>query len=135
MKYSARPCGPATSVIPKEPDRDFLRHAMAATLASGEACFDFLVQPRAPSMSVEDSTREWSEAEAPFVKVATITIPSQTFDTPEQQRTCEDLSFTPWNAHVEHRPLGVTNRVRRVVYEAVSAFRHERNGRPLAVPR
>ena len=135
VKYSIRPCSPPASVIPNRPDRDFLRHAMADTLATRDACFDFLVQPRRDaSMSVEDSRTEWSEAEAPFVKVATITVPAQIFDTPERHRFCEDLSFTPWHALPEHRPLGIVNRVRRVVYEEASAFRHDRNGRPRVEP-
>lgn len=135
VKYSVRPSSPGRSVIPRKPDRDFLRHAMADTLAFREARFDVLVQPRRdPSMSVEDSRTEWSEAEAPFVKVATLTVAAQVFDTPEQRRFCEDLSFNPWHALPEHRPLGIVNRVRRVVYEAISAFRHERNGRPRVEP-
>ncbi|MEK1942330.1 MAG: hypothetical protein AAAB16_18325, partial [Pseudomonas sp.] len=36
-------------------------------------------------------------------------------------------SFNPWHALPEHRPLGGINRLRKAVYEAVSAYRHERN--------
>ncbi|MBK6579794.1 MAG: hypothetical protein IPG17_27140 [Sandaracinaceae bacterium] len=79
-------------------------------------------------MSVEDSRTEWTEAAAPFVKVATITIPRQVFTTPAQEAFCEALSFTPWHSLPEHRPLGGVNRVRRVVYESVSEVRHELNG-------
>lgn len=79
-------------------------------------------------MSVEDSRTEWTEAEAPFVKVATIVIPRQVFSTPAQDAFCEDLSFTPWHSLPEHRPLGGMNRVRRVVYEAISELRHTLNG-------
>ena len=79
-------------------------------------------------MSVEDSRIEWTELDAPFVKVATITIPRQVFSTPAQDAFGEHLSFTPWHALPEHRPLGGMNRVRRDVYEAVSVLRHELNG-------
>jgi hypothetical protein len=68
------------------------------------------------------------------VDVARITIPKQEFDTPEQQTYCENLSFTPWHAVAEQRPLGVMNRIRRVVYETISATRHELNGAPRREP-
>jgi len=40
----------------------------------------------------------------------------------------EQLSFTPWHSLPEHQPLGSINRARRVIYEAVSEFRHRING-------
>ena len=78
-------------------------------------------------MSVENSTIEWKEAQAPFYKVASILIPQQDFDTEEQNRFCENLSFTPWHALAEHRPLGVNNRLRKTIYERISRVRHEMN--------
>ena len=70
---------------------------------------------------------EWLEEEAPFYKVATITIPEQTFDTLEQNEFCENLSFTPWHALPEHRPLGSVNRLRKVIYAHISRTRREAN--------
>lgn len=135
VKYQARPCGPATTPIPEDPAEHYLRHRMMETLANGDACFELLVQPRTdPGMSVERSMIEWPEDRAPFVKVATITIPAQTFTAPAQDAFCESLSFTPWHALPEHQPLGATNRVRRVVYEAISALRHAESGTPRVEP-
>ncbi len=129
VKYSARPCDAAVSGIPSHPNPNYLREAMVRTLGASDACFEFLVQPRAgSSMSVEDSRTEWTEAEAPFYKVATITIARQVFDTPAQNAFGEDLSFTPWHSLPEHRPLGGVNRVRRVVYQSISELRHRMNG-------
>ena len=70
---------------------------------------------------------EWKEIQAPFHKVGTILIPRQTFDTPEQNQFCENLSFNHWHALPEPRPLGVTNRLRKVIYEHISQVRHEMN--------
>jgi hypothetical protein len=135
VKYSARPCAPGSSSIPDDPSPDYLREAMVRALAVGDACFEFLVQPRAGDwMSVEDPRIEWTEGEAPFTKVATLTIPRQVFSTTAQDSFCEDLSFTPWHSLPEHRPLGGMNRVRRVVYEAISELRHELNGAARAEP-
>ena len=79
-------------------------------------------------MPVEDSTVTWSEDDSPFVPVARIEVPAQTFDSAAQTTFCEDLSFSPWHATTAHRPLGSLNRTRKVVYEATSAARHRLNG-------
>ena len=129
IKFSARPQGPATATIPDDPSPNFLRETLIRQLEAGEARFDFEVQPRSStSMSVEKATVEWKESEAKFFKVATITIPRQTFATPERDKLGEDLSFTPWHALPQHRPLGSINRTRRIVYQAISKLRHELNG-------
>lgn len=128
VKYSARPCVSGTGEIPKDPDDDYLRDAMRDSLRAGDACFDFLVQQRAAGMSVEDPRYEWDEAAAPFVRVARITVPAQEFDTPEQNATCEALSFTPWHSLADHKPLGGVNRARRVVYATIAAERRALNG-------
>jgi hypothetical protein len=128
VKYSARACSSVADPMPKKPGHDFLRDALRNTLQSGEACMELLVQPRTSgSMDVEDSRIEWKEAQAPFYPVATIRIPRQAFDTPEQNAFCENLSFTPWHALPEHKPLGVTNRLRKVIYDHISRVRHEMN--------
>ena len=128
VKYSARACSAIVSPIPTTPQKDFLRDALRTSLQKGDACMEFLVQPRTlSSMSVEDSMTEWKEDQAPFYKVATIRIPQQVFDTPEQNKFCENLSFTPWHALAEHKPLGAVNRMRKVIYDQISRVRHEMN--------
>ncbi len=135
VKYSARACSATTEPLPKNPARDFLRDALRHTLQSGDACMEFLVQPRtSDSMDVEDSRIEWTESAAPFYKLATIRIPKQDFDSPEQNTFCENLSFTPWHALAEHKPLGVTNRLRKVIYDHISRVRHEINDAERAEP-
>jgi hypothetical protein len=39
----------------------------------------------------------------------------------------ERLSFTPWHALPQHRPLGAINRIRRVVHDTISNLRSELN--------
>lgn len=128
VKYSVRACSAVTDPMPGKPAHDFLRDALRRTLNNGDACMEFLVQPRTSGkMDVEDSMTEWKEAQAPFYQVATLHIPRQVFDTPAQNEFCENLSFTPWHALPEHKPLGVTNRLRKVIYDHVSRVRHEMN--------
>ena len=128
VKYSARSCSATTDPIPENPGTNFLRDALRAMLQKGDACMDFLVQSRTSrSMDIEDSMTEWNEAEAPFYKVAAIRIPQQSFDTEEQNAFCENLSFSPWHSLPEHKPLGITNRLRKVIYDHISRVRHDMN--------
>lgn len=128
VKYSVRACSMQPNNLPKNPSHDFLREALKKTLQSTDACMEFLIQPRTSNqMLVEDSMTEWDEKAAPFYQVATIHIPKQDFDTPEQNKFCENLSFTPWHALPEHRPLGAVNRMRKVIYENISRVRHDMN--------
>jgi hypothetical protein len=46
----------------------------------------------------------------------------------------DNLSFTPWHALSEHRPLGGIQRARRVVYETISKLRHGLNNAPRKEP-
>ena len=136
VKYSVRACDAKTDPMPDDPADNFLRDALRTTLQNRDACMEFLVQPRASAgMDVEDSMTEWSEAEAAFAKVATIRIPQQTFDTTSQNEFCENLSFSPWHSLPEHKPLGATNRLRKVIYERISQFRHEMNAPVRTEPR
>ncbi len=128
MKYSVIPTGlQPRAFYGLSPD--YLRIQMAAQLSRGDALFDFTVQVQTDpaKMPVEDPTVLWPEDLSPFVKVATLRIPQQLFDTEARAVFAEHLSFTPWHALHEHRPLGGINRARRVVYDTVSQLRHESN--------
>ena len=129
VKYAATPQFEQADDIPDNPSDDYLRTALVTQLKAGEALFDFGVQFQidAQAMPIEDPRREWSEADSPFRKLATIRILQQDCDSPAQRAFAENLSFTPWHALPEHRPLGGINRARKVVYEAMSTFRHGRN--------
>ncbi len=86
------------------------------------------------AMPVEDATVEWNEAKSPPVKVATLRIPVQHFDTPAVREFDENLSFTPWHSLETHRPLGGVNRCRKRVYDAISEERHRANRAPRREP-
>lgn len=129
VKYSMEPCTEGKSQIPDDPSPNYLREAMVETLSTGSACMNFMIQPRtSDSMDVEDSVTEWDERDAPFIKVATLTIPQQEFNTSDLNTACENRSYNPWNALPEHKPLGAISRVRRILYQAISELRHEMNG-------
>lgn len=129
VKYSAIPHIDTPDSIPSDPDDDYLRLAMIKQLQQADAVFDFAVQMQtdAEAMPIEDPGKEWPETLSPFRKVATIKILQQAFDSEQQREFGENLSFSPWHALPEHRPLGGINRARKVIYDAISQFRHEYN--------
>lgn len=136
VKYAVVPSTKSIDHLPDHPKDDFLRRAMIKQLSKEDAVFDFMIQIQtdAEKMPIEDPGKLWPETLSPFIKIATIRIPRQNFDSEPQRDFGEELSFTPWHALPEHRPLGGINRARKIVYDAISAFRHEHNHTPRKEP-
>jgi prostaglandin-endoperoxide synthase 2 len=130
VKYLARP----RVLDLQEPSgtlTDNYLHDRMKDVLSGRApvVFDFMVQRRVGDMPLDDPTIEWAEALSPFVPVATLTIPPQPdFDNERQRTFAEDITFSPWHALPEHRPLGRINEARREVYQTMQKQRHTPNG-------
>lgn len=129
VKFTMKPQSAEKGTIPENPSYDYLREEMVKTLRDKDVYFDFLIQFQedANVNLIENSMKEWK---TPFYKVATIKIPKQEFDSEAQRSYGQNLSFTPWHSIPEHRPLGDSGRARLKSYQALSAFRHERNNMP-----
>ena len=129
VKYAALSCTATSGQQPENSDENFLRTVMQQQLTSGEACFDFMVQfQQDPAvMPVEDAAVIWDENDAPYQKVATLTISNQDFASITALQACENQRFNPWQSLADHRPLGGINRVRRAVYSEASDFRLRQN--------
>jgi len=105
--------------VGREPER--LATELAARLARGPVTYDFQGQfyvddEKTP---IESSTKEWLEADAPFVTVAHLTLPKQDVGSAEARALAErieTLSFDPWHALEAHRPLGAMMRARNAAY-------------------
>ena len=130
IKFSARPIVNSSNTAPEKMGPNYLREAMIQQVGKEDVYFEFLVQIQADfrTMPVEDSLVEWKEVDAPFQRVALIRIPQQDISAVQNLNQAERLSFTPWHSLPEHQPLGSINRARRVIYQAVSEFRHRING-------
>jgi len=131
VKYAVFPSDGVSADVPENQSEDYLREVMQDTLRKEEVSFEFMLQFQTDpeKMPVEDSRIEWDESLSPFIKIATLKINPQIFDTREQMDCCENFSFTPWHSLAEHRPLGGINRARKEIYRELSIFRHERNGK------
>jgi catalase len=111
---------------------NFLRSALNQQLSTDRvpACFVLQIQRQDANkyMPIEDTSIEWKESDVPFETVARINVPAQDFDTPALNLQCDNQSFNPWFGIEAHRPIGGINRLRKAVYQAVSDYRHARNG-------
>ncbi len=136
MKFSVKPCTKTKTKVPWNPPDDWLRQSMATTLARNDVELDFSLQLQTnpKRMPIEDASIEWPERMSPFVPVAKIVIPKQTFDSPEQFVFARKLSYNPWHAIGAHRPLGNQNRARREIYFELSKLRQSMNQEPHVEP-
>ena len=117
VKYVAIPAPGNGSGNTEPTSADCLRTAMIKHLTekNESAMFDLCIIPQTDvsTTPIEDPTVRWESAPVP---VARIRVGPQDFATRERLDHCEATSFDPWNALVEHRPLGGINRARRAVY-------------------
>lgn len=134
VKYHLRPSLDNETVVENTKDYNYLRYNMAQTLYDHDVKFDFYVQFQTDpvAMPIEDPTVPWTSQ---YIKLATLTIYAQVFDSNAQMGFGDNLSFNPWHSLPEHRPLGSFNRVRKRVYETMSQFRHDKNKLPLSEPK
>ncbi|MFO0722681.1 MAG: catalase [Myxococcota bacterium] len=113
---------------------DALRSDLAGRLRRGPLRWDlgfqlYLDPARTP---IEDPTVDWDESLAPYTKVAELSIPQQDLDSEAGKALgawIERLSFDPWHALVEHRPLGAVMRARSHAYR-VSVMAREVEDEP-----
>jgi hypothetical protein len=139
MQYAVRPKSRTRTRVPRLPFRpsdNYLREAMAGTLAQRGVEFDFLVQLQTDPhrMPVENASVRWPEKLSPLVPVAILQIPRQKFDSPAQLAFAHNLSYNPWHCVPEHRPLGNQNRGRFRIYQELSRLRQSMNNTPHREP-
>jgi len=105
---------PAQSDAPEK--ASVLADELAARLAKGPLAWTLRAQlfVSDDATPIEDTSRPWSEADAPPVPIAKLTIPSQ--DPKALFDRVESLAFDPWHACEELRPLGAAMRARSPAY-------------------
>lgn len=100
---------------------NYLGEELGARLRNGAITYElrvqfFLNEEKTP---IEDASVEWLERDAPFLTVARLTLPQQDMGAAPGQKMSEwieTLSFDPWHALEEFRPLGNIMRARNAAY-------------------
>ena len=139
VRFSVRPAERTKPVTTRAATDDFLREELADRLREGDLMFDFVVQfyVNERLTPIEDTSVAWKPEHAPYVTVARLRIPKCDLADPGANalsEAVERLSFNPWHATEDHRPLGNVMRARKVAYQASSDFRRhapEPTGLPL----
>jgi hypothetical protein len=116
-RVSAFPLHAAGDDGPAVAERDYLAGRTAERVARVPLEYELRAQFfTGPETPVEDSRVEWP---SPFVPVARLAIEKQDAASDRGKRLhafVESLSFDPWHALVEHRPLGAVMRARKHAY-------------------
>jgi hypothetical protein len=99
------------------------------SLAEGDVELDFRVQLQADPhlMPIENAGVLWPERLSPRVSVATLRLPKQVFNSPAQIAFARRLTYNPWHAIPDHRPLGNQSRARRRMYYELAKLRQSMN--------
>ncbi len=130
--FSALPiqCGPyaarfaftpsETSADPLSAGPDFHSEALASRLARGTVAYDLELQFFADEATtpIEDPRVDWP---TPYIRVGRLELAQQDASSARGKQLTErgeKLSFDPWHALVEHRPLGGMMRARKAAYFA-----------------
>src|SRR5712691_104087 len=115
--------------LPRRPPDNYLREAMVSTLATQDVEFDIRIQVQTDPfrMPIEDASVVWPPKLSPRVSAATLRIPRQKFDSPQQLDFARVISFNPWHCIPEHRPLGNVSRARKRMYWELSRLRQQMN--------
>ena len=127
-KYTVQPEKGTKAPAHRSLTADFLKDELADRLRDKALVFDFFVQFYTDDVHtpIEDTAVRWKNRHAPKLKVAQLRIPRCDLNDPqthEQSEKIDRLSFSPWHATEDHRPLGNVMRARRVAYEASAALR------------
>lgn len=139
VKFTVQPAeGTKQPAAMRRPSDDFLREELADRLRKEDLMFDFAVQfyVNESLTPIEDSSIQWKSKHAPFVTVARLRVPKCDLSDPKIKKISEKidrLSFNPWHATEDHRPLGNVMRARKVAYQMSAEFR-QHDPEPTSLP-
>ncbi len=84
---------------------------------------------------IEKADKKWPEDKSPWQAIGRFAVePQESYSDARQLFVDEQLSFSPWHALEEHRPLGGVMRSRLKAYEEAARYRAQRNARPKVEP-
>jgi len=122
--------------LPFNPADNYLRDNMVRTLDRMDVEFEMRVQLQTDPflMPIENNAVLWPTRLSPRIPVATLRIPMQKFDYPDQFAFARNLRINPWHGLVDHRPLGNQSRARKRMYDEMASFRQRMNHVPHIEP-
>ena len=116
--------------LPLRPPDDYLRDAMAKTLAgAGRRVRHHAAAADRPAPDADRERRGLlaDRGSRRACRPRVLRIPRQTFDSPEQLAFARILTYNPWHCLPEHRPLGNQSRARQRMYWELSGCARQMN--------
>lgn len=139
-KYKFVPCkrnpGLPNEVVPPDATPNYLQQRLERDMLAGGACYELQIQLRNESRNklsdklnpepLDRATVVWDESITKPVTVATVSI----FPQPIQSNVelCEKVSFNPFHAMKEHKPVGSISEARGYVYKRMAELRQKNLG-------
>ncbi|TGJ98441.1 catalase [Leptospira langatensis] len=113
---------PKEEKIEKNASKDW-GEDMKSRLQKGSLTYELQAQFFADEKTtpIEDASVNWPESEAPYLTIAKLILPKQDLNSADGesfQKKVEETIFDPWEALLEHKPLGDVMRARKHVYFA-----------------
>jgi hypothetical protein len=119
-KLAVFPVGP-TAVSPSSGTPESLRDDLVTRLRNGPLTWSLRAQLFVDERTtpIEDASVPWSEESSPFHELARLVLPQQDLTSErgtQLEEKIERMSFDPWHAVEELRPLGAMMRARAIAY-------------------
>jgi hypothetical protein len=137
MRMEMRSCKFDKDSRPFMPNKNFLSHRLSQSVSKKDHCFEFHLHVNENHLlnPIEDPTKRWSQNSSSRYYVGLLYIPIQNnINTTTKSAYCEEMSFNPWRAPLENRPMGAVNRSRLKIYDRQAKFRNEENATSLKNP-
>ncbi|MDO6737647.1 hypothetical protein [Wenyingzhuangia sp. 2_MG-2023] len=127
IKYKLTPKVHENKTYAINQNPNFLKERLISELTNNDIVFDFCVQfyKNDTLTPLDDMSLDWDETLNPFLKVATLVIPSQTVK--EQPEIDKLLTFSLTNSLLAHKAVGELNEVRIKIYQKLAQLRHKLN--------
>jgi hypothetical protein len=127
VRFRFEPEKPSEQALPEA--RDAFADDLATRLRAGPISYTmslqfFVEEAKTP---IEDGSIDWPADVAPYVDVARLVIAKQDASSDRGKKltaAADRLSFDPWHAKKEHRPLGGMMRARKEAYFASAQGRN-----------
>ena len=130
VKYIARPVSTADDAAARSVDRQLSAGAPGRPSGAGRCAIRLSACSFRPTAGRCRSKTRASNGASTTRRIGAsrtfASLPKRSTRRPAGAASCEQLSFNPWHALPDHRPLGDFNRARRDIYRAMAAFRQER---------
>jgi hypothetical protein len=121
VKYALTPRSAVLQDATPGRSPEYLTEELAVRLGKGTVEYDFDVQFFVDERKtpIEDASVEWRVEDSPFVTIGRLTLTQQDLGSPQGRELAgriERMSFDPWHATEDFRPLGNMMRARKAAY-------------------